>query len=123
MSITAFGEFFKELRIRRGLTLRAFCKTHGFDAGNISKLERGRLGPPQSREKLDEYARALGLEEGSDEWFEFYDRAAACAGQIPKEILDDEELVGKLPLIFRTLRGEKLTEEQMRDLMETIRRA
>ena len=119
----AFGELFKSLRIESRQTLRRFCLENGFDPGNISKLERGRLAPPQSREKLDEYARALHLEEGSDEWFEFYDRAAACAGQIPKEILDDEELVGKLPLIFRTLRGEKLTEEQMRDLMETIRRA
>lgn len=119
----AFGELFKSLRIESRQTLRRFCLENKFDPGNISKLERGRLSPPQSREKLAEYARALGLEEGSDGWFEFYDQAAACAGQIPKEILDDEELVGKLPLIFRTLRGEKLTEEQLKDLMETIRRA
>ena len=121
--LKTFGEYFKDLRIKRGMTLRRFCEVFGFDPGNISKLERGRLSPPQSREKLAEYATALGIEEGSSEWFEFYDRAAACSGQIPKDILSDEELVGKLPLIFRTLRGEKLSEEQLRDLAETIRRA
>jgi len=118
-----FGELFKRLRIESGHTLRQFCLNHGFDPGNISKLERGRLAPPKSREKLQEYARALGVEEGSGDWFEFFDRAAACSGEIPKDILSDEELVGKLPLVFRTLRGEKLSEKQMKELIETIRRS
>lgn len=119
----AFGELFKRLRIESRQTLRQFCLKHGLDPGNISKLERGKLAPPQSREKLQEYARALGIEEGTGEWFEFFDRAAACSGQIPEDILSDEKLVERLPLVFRTLRGEKLSEEQMEELMETIRRS
>lgn len=45
-----FGDFFKEKRIQKGFTLRGFCKAHGLDPGNISKLERGML-PPPSRKK------------------------------------------------------------------------
>jgi len=82
-----FGSYFKEMRIKRRLTLRLFCETFGFDPGNISKLERGLLPPPQSKEKLEQYAQALGLRKGSSAWYEFFDLAAASRGQIPEEIL------------------------------------
>lgn len=119
----AFGELFKSLRIESRQTLRRFCLENKFDPGNISKLERGRLAPPRSEEKLEEYARALKLEPGSSEWSEFIDLGLTCAGQIPKELLSDEELVGKLPAFLRTLSGKKLSAKQLEELMETIRRA
>ncbi len=48
----AFGEFFKAKRQALGLTLREFCLKHKLDPGNISRLERGLLAPPQGRERL-----------------------------------------------------------------------
>jgi transcriptional regulator with XRE-family HTH domain len=117
-----FGSYFKELRIKRRLTLRQFCGTFGFDPGNISKLERGLFPPPQSREKLTQYAQALGLKKGSSAWYEFFDLAAASRGQIPEEILADDKLVKKLPVLFRTLRGERVPEEKLDELIETIRK-
>ena len=48
---------------------------------------------------------ALDLVEGSTEWQDFFDLAAASLGQFPKDLLDDKEVVEKLPLLFRTLRG------------------
>ena len=117
-----FGSYFKELRIRRGSTLRQFCETFGFDPGNISKLERGLLPPPQSREKLEQYAQALGLKKGSSAWYEFFDLAAASRGQIPEEFLADDKLVKKLPVLFRSLRGEKVSERKLDELIETIRK-
>lgn len=117
-----FGSFFKKCRIASGLTLRAFCQENGFDPGNISKLERGRLGPPESREKLQEFATALGLVEESKEWFEFFDRAAAERGRIPPDFLEDEELMAKLPVVFRTIRGAKVDAKHLEDLIERIRR-
>jgi transcriptional regulator with XRE-family HTH domain len=119
----AFGELFKSLRIESRQTLRVFCLENKFDPGNISKLERGRLSPPRAVEKLEEYARALKLKPDSSEWSEFIDLGLTCAGQIPKELLSDEELVGKLPAFLRTLSGKKLTTRQLEELMETIRRA
>ena len=118
-----FGGFFKACRIKAGLTLRAFCQEYGFDPGNISKLERGRMPPPASEEKLAEYAVALGITRGSDEWYEFFDRAAAERGRIPADLLSDEELLGKMPVLFRTLRGQKYDKSKLDDLIKRIRRA
>jgi transcriptional regulator with XRE-family HTH domain len=119
-----FGEFFAKMRRERvGLSLREFCTVNQFDAGNISKLERGRLAVPQSQEILERYAEALDVAKGSDNWYRFFDLAAAERGKIPEDLLSDEEVVGKLPVLFRTLRGEKVTEEQMKGLIDLIRRA
>jgi transcriptional regulator with XRE-family HTH domain len=118
-----FGDFFKKKRIEKGLTLRSFCLINGFDPGNISKLERGLLAPPNSRDKLEEYAKALNLKPGSEDWVEFFDRAAACKGEIPLEIMSDAKLVQKLPLIFRTIRGTKVTDKQLGELAELIRKS
>lgn len=118
---SVFGEFFKEMRLKTGMSLRQFCIEHGLDAGNISRIERGVAAPPQSREKLEEYAGYLGIEEDSDDWYNFFDYAAAAAGRIPQDVMSDEELVKKLPVVFRTLRGQKLSAEQLRELAESIR--
>jgi len=117
-----FGNYFKEKRLEQSISLRQFCLEHGFDPGNISKMERGLLAPPSRSELLSKYARALELKEGTDDWTEFFDRAAACRGEMPIEILQDEELVQKLPLFFRTLRGEKLTEKKLEEIKELIKR-
>lgn len=122
MARKSFGEVFKAARIASGQTLREFCLKHGFDPGNTSKLERDRLPPPQSRAKLTEYAKALGLRRGQDAWLEFFDIAATHRGRIPSDILSDKELVEKLPVLFRTLSGKKLTSRQLDDLVELIRR-
>ena len=118
-----FGDFFKTKRIEEGFTLREFCKVHKLDPGNISRMERGLLKPPSSKEKLEEYASYLRIDKGSDDWYEFFDLAAACRGEIPDEILDDEELLKHLPIIFRTIRGKKLSKKQLEELIEIIRRA
>jgi transcriptional regulator with XRE-family HTH domain len=123
MKTSRFGAYLKQLRISTGLTLRAFCLKKGFDPGNYSRLERGLLPPPRSEEKLKEYARALGLKPGSDEWLEFFDRAAAVRGQLPKDLLTDEEVVEKLPLLFRTLRGAPVASDKLDELVEKIRRS
>ncbi|MBC7349702.1 MAG: helix-turn-helix transcriptional regulator [Candidatus Aminicenantes bacterium] len=119
---TTFGEYFKAKRIEKGFTLREFCKKYGLDPGNISKLERGLLPPPASREKLEEYATFLGLKKGSDEWLEFFDRAAASRGELPKDFLDDDEVLKALPIIFRTIRGKKVSREMLNELIDKIRR-
>ncbi len=116
-----FGAFFKARRMATGKTLREFCLEGGYDPSNLSKLERGLLPPPQAREKLEEYARALGLRQGTDAWYEFFDLAAVETGRIPED-LRDAQLVGKLPVLFRTLRGRKLTDEQLDRLADRLRR-
>jgi transcriptional regulator with XRE-family HTH domain len=108
-----FGEYFKEKRLEMRKTLRQFCLENGLDPGNISKIERGILPPPQSRDKLAHYAKCLGIVEGSDEWLEFFDIARTDAGRIPEELLADKNIVAKLPLFFITIKGQKLTGDQL----------
>src|SRR5574341_1016027 len=116
-----FGEFFKAKRIGLGMTLRQFCLKYGLDPGNLSKIERGLLPPPKNREKLEEYAGYLRLVKGSDDWIEFFDRAAAESGRLPTDILSDKEVVEKLPILFRTLRGQKVPEEKLDELVRKIK--
>lgn len=117
----SFGEYFKSLRLKRGLTLRDFCLQNGFDPGNISKLERGIFAPPQSDEKLRDYAKALGLREGGAEWIEFFDLAAAEGGRLPEDIRKDSSVIERLPAFFRTLRDKKLPGEALDKLIEKLK--
>lgn len=120
---TAFGEYFRELRARLNMPLRQFCIANGYDPGNISKLERGLLPPPTAEEKLRDYARALKVKKGSDEWITFFDLAAVARREIPEDIMADEDLVKRLPLVFRTLRGQKVDEKNLDALVDKIRKA
>ena len=117
-----FGDYFKQKRIEKGFTLREFCRTFHLDPGNISKLERGMLPPPESKEKMEEYTSCLGLKKGTDDWYQFFDLAAACKGIIPHEFLDDEELIRSLPIIFRTFRSKKVSKQAVGDLIERLRK-
>ena len=118
-----FATFFQALRKESRITLRAFCEAAGADPGNISRLERRAIPPPQDREILIRYANALSIKEGSDEWYLFFDLAAADRGIIPQDIMDDAELEKELPAFFRTLRGQKPTETEMRKVIEKIRKS
>lgn len=118
-----FGGFFEELRQRSKLTLREFCKRAGADPANISRMERGLMPPPKSRDILERYASVLGLEEATDDWYQFFDLAAADQGIVPADIMEDAELVNALPVFFRTLRGQKPTAEELRRIAEKIRKA
>lgn len=114
-----FGGFFKEKRISLGLTLRQFCEKHNLDAGNMSKIERGILPPPKD-EILKKYAKFLGLKEGSNDWYLFFDLAAAEAGRLPKELME-KDVVARMPVLFRTLRGKKLSKDKLDKLIKLIK--
>lgn len=118
-----FGGFVKERRIKQELTLREFCERHGFDPGNHSRLERGVYGPPQDRSKLEELAHALGIERESEEWEEFHTLAAVENGHIPKSVLEDKELLRRLPVLFRTIGSKPLPAEKLDELIEMIKRS
>ena len=119
----SFGEFFRESRLRLGKTLREFCEENRFDPGNISRLERDLLPAPASGERLEQYASALGLIEGSSEWHDFLSLAAVSAGRIPQDLLDDEAIVRRLPVLFRTLQGERVSPDMLDQFIDRLRRS
>jgi transcriptional regulator with XRE-family HTH domain len=118
----SFGIFFKQKRIERGLTLRELCRTYGFDAANVSRIERGLMAPPQTRETRLKYARALGIEEGNDDWLTFCDLAAISAGKMPNDMASDEEVLNALPILFRSVRRKSLDKKDLEKLVATVRR-
>lgn len=105
-----FGEFFRQRRKARGASLREFCRQHGFDPGNISRLERGILKPPQSTVLLHEYGTALSLKPGSAEWNRLMDLAAAETGRLPPEIAENPQASAKLTDVLGAFRRERRKE-------------
>lgn len=120
MAYKTFGEAFKGHRIELKMSLRQFCQANGLDPANISKLERGLLPPPKD-ERLRVYAHALKLAEGTDTWYEFFDLAAAAKGEFPED-LRDEELLAQLPALFRTMRGNSPSDEQLDHIVNLLRK-
>ena len=117
-----FGEFFSTKRKELGKTLREFCRENGFDAGNISKLERGILKPPQGKEKRLQYADALGIKEGSDDWLNFCDLATIGAGKLPDYIVADEDLLKAVPVLFRSIHKEGIDSDKIIKLIDAIKK-
>jgi transcriptional regulator with XRE-family HTH domain len=122
MARSQFGDYLKARRVSLGITLREFCLQNGFDAGNYSRLERGLFPVPQKREILEKYAAALQLERGGAEWLEFFDIASAAKGEIPPDLLEDEQLLEKLPMLFRTLRAMPVEEGKLEKLIDELRK-
>jgi transcriptional regulator with XRE-family HTH domain len=120
---TGFGPYLKQLRMEHRITLREFCAKANADPGNISRMERGVWPPPQDQDILDRYARALDLKPGSDEWYRLFDFAAADRGIVPSDIMNNADVVKVLPVLFRTLRREKPTEQDLDRLVDKLRRS
>ncbi|MGH9894186.1 MAG: helix-turn-helix domain-containing protein [bacterium] len=118
-----FGEFIRLRRATLRLSLRSFAEKAELDPGNASRMERGRVAPPASADVLDRIASALELRRGSPEYQQLIDLAAAAKGRIPQDLLSDEEVASRLPILFRTLRSKPLSSEQLEKLIESIRRA
>jgi transcriptional regulator with XRE-family HTH domain len=118
-----FGDLVKDLRIALKKTLRQFCLDHGHDPSNWSKVERGINPPPGDEKTLQRWAKQLGVEAGTDEWQMFMDLASVARGEIPQDIIDDEELVKKLPVFFRSVRGAELGEKELDDLIRKVKEA
>jgi len=116
----SFANFVREKRIAAGLTLREFCRLVGLDASNWSKIERGLMTPPQSKKVLDEIASTLKIKTDSQEYKELTDLAALST--IPEDLLESE-IIEQLPVFFRTVRGEKPTEEELKTLISKIKSA
>jgi transcriptional regulator with XRE-family HTH domain len=119
----SFGDYLKSLRRQKRVTLREFCIKAAADPANISRLERGAMPPPQDTEILERYAKALGVKVGTDDWYTFFDLAAADRGIIPKDLMSDHEVVKMLPAFFRTLRGQKISEKKLEKLVELIKKS
>jgi len=81
------------------------------------------MAAPEADDVLNRLASALELKPGSPAYQEFMDAAAAAKGRIPRDLLNDEEVASRLPVLFRTLRSKPLSGEQLDKLIDSIRKA
>lgn len=114
-----FGDFVKKMRIRNLLTLREFCRQASVDPSNWSKIERGLFPPPKSKQVLQGIASILNLEEETEEYNTLFDLAAIS--YIPPDLISDQAVVEKLPVFFRTLRGEKPSKAELEELFKMLK--
>ncbi len=118
-----FGTLIRSLRYIKRVGLRDFCFACNVDASNWSKVERGTLPPPQDRDLLENIAYVLELAENSKEHQQLFDYAAIDAGKIPPYVLEDAELVKRLPIFFRMASGKKPTEKDLEKIAKILRGA
>ena len=114
-----FGQYVKDLREKSGLSLRQFCRLADLDASNWSKIERDLLPPPKSRQQINDIASILSIPKESEEWNTLLDLAAIS--HVPKELFYNKSVAEKMPMYFRTARGEKPDPETVKELAKLFR--
>ncbi len=117
--MTSFGEFVRKLRIEKSMTLREFCRLAKLDPSNWSKIERGISPPPKSKVFLKGISEILNIDEGSEEYNALFDLAAIS--HIPTELVSNQQVLDKLPVFFRTIRGERPTRKELEELIRIMK--
>ena len=111
-------KYAKSLRTAKEISLREFCLRARFNPSNWSKIERGILPPVKGKDVLESVAQALELTTGSDEYNTLFD--LAIISHIPTQLIDGK-ILEKLPIFFRTARGESPSEQELREIAKIIK--
>lgn len=122
-NLLKFGEQLKEFRIKKELGIREICKLTNYDSSNWSKIERGKLSPPNDEKILKKWGKVLGIENDSLEMKDFVNFAQIAQGIIPSNILNNPKVVECLPAFFRTLDNKKPKKEDIDKLIELLKKA
>lgn len=118
---TTFGAYLRGLREMRRLTLRKFCLASGVDPSNFCKIENGTAPPPQDSERLRAYLGALNLSQDSAEGKELARLASISRGEIPASVRDNAQLMGQMPVLFRTIEEGRLTADDVARVVKAIK--
>jgi transcriptional regulator with XRE-family HTH domain len=119
----AFGEFLRRERLKRGYGLRSFAKKIDWLPSNLSHLETGRIKPPREKETLYKIAKELGLERKSKKWGQFLDLAVDdLPDRMPADVADYVNNHTLAPVMLRTVANKKLTETQIKKLIESMKK-
>jgi len=119
--MNAFAELVRKRRAELRLGLRAFCIKCELDPSNWSKIERGLAMAPKDTIVIGKIRRALQYAKDTAEAAALSDCAFIVQGRIPADIVKDKELAAKLPVFFRSVRGDKHSPGELRKLAELIR--
>jgi len=118
--MASFGEFLKERRLKTGLSLREFARRIGMQPSNYCNVENDIL-PPPPEDTLERISVVLGLKPGATDYAEFFDLAAKKRDAVPADI---ERIIKQnklIPVMLRTVENEKVTESQLRGIIEDLK--
>ena len=88
------------------------ARLHACVRASVANFTNTRLLAPRSE---------IALKADTTEWQNFMDLADMARGEIPKHVLTDQELLKKLPVFFRSVRGAELTEKQLDELIKMVK--
>ncbi len=111
-----FGEYVRQLRIEKDITLREFCRSIEVDPSNWSKVENSISPAPKSKIVLNQIEKTLTL--NSEQKNDLY--VLAFVESIPDDLRPSDYCLSKLPIFLRTLRGGKPSEAELRMLIQKI---
>jgi hypothetical protein len=83
-------------------------------------MEKGRMSPPQDKDRLDQIAEVLGVEPGSDDYHALMDLAVAGKDRLPADVAQyakDNEMV---PVLLRTIENRKPTKKEFAELVRRL---
>lgn len=111
-----FGSYLKELRLKSGFGLRRFAGLIEMKASNLCDIEHDRRSMP--KEYLEPVAEALGLEQGSTEWNQFFELSCK-ADELPADV---EKVVRRrfVPALLRTIDNVQLSDAEIKKLIDDI---
>lgn len=118
----SFGDYFKQKRLKMGLTLRQFCNAKDLDPAYVSRIENNLKPAPRKKTTLKSLAKALNIKKDSIEWTEFFELASISRNEIPEYIKEEfPEIQRLLPAFFRSVKKKKVTRKDIKQLLKVIK--
>lgn len=105
-----FGDYIKQKRFEKGLSLRKFCEEMELDPSNWSKIERGYRAAPTDKEVIKKICDKLKLDLNY-----VYDLAKISVGKLPE--YSEEDFLKKLPVLF----SKRPTKKQLDEIANLIK--
>jgi transcriptional regulator with XRE-family HTH domain len=116
-----FGGFIRTTRLQNGIIARDAALNSGILPSNFSKLEHGVLNPPADGNKQKQLAKAVGIMPQTPEAAKFFDLAGKANRAVPVDLADVISEDDARPLLLRTIGNKRLTEDQIKRLIEIVR--
>lgn len=117
-----FGTMLKKIRLEDArIGLRAFADLIGWQASNLSNLERGRVKAPADHKKILEICDALGLAPQDPRRTQLIDLAAKDRDAVPGDVAEAIRQQPGMPVLVRTVTNRRLDDKKLKELAEYIR--
>lgn len=122
MKNKTFGSYLRSLRLDSNIGLREFAGLLNMKPSNYSNMEQGKTPPPAGKELIDLICDTLGLQEDGKERATLFDLASNHGKRIPADVAGIVKEFDGIPVLVRTVDNKKLSSEQLRELIEHIKK-